>query len=231
MNYSLRGKEIKLMNCTNHTVSRFSAMALLFLVVGTAYPQDTGCVTGTVTETYCTGFGEGERGAAGVIVVLDELGDATLTADDGSYAFEDVAPGTYTVSFFVAGYPPFQDQFFGQARAQVTVEAGATTTLDVHLPFAVAGEILTGLAPGTTEADAQAIADAYGFTLLDYIESLNYAAYLIPQWTYTQDYIDFFNQGGDPLVLYAEPNYFVCITGGDAGGSILAKKGKELWTN
>jgi len=206
------------MNYANHAVSRFSTVALLFLVVGTAYPQDTGSVTGIVSENYCTGFGEGERGAPGVIVVLDELGDATLTADDGSYEFDDVPPGTYNVSFFVAGDPPFQDQYFGQARTQVTVDAGATTELDILLPFEVAGEIVAGLAPGTTKADAQAIADSYGFTLLQYFGSINVAVYLIPQGTYTQDYLDFFNQGGDPLVVYAEPNSEFCASGGDGGG-------------
>ena len=62
-------------------------------------PDETGSISGTVFED-TDDDNEGDEPLSGVVVELKDDGNVvatTLTGSDGSYVFEDVAPGTYTV--------------------------------------------------------------------------------------------------------------------------------------
>jgi hypothetical protein len=196
------------MRYTNCFAVRLTGGTFLFLLIvalgQNARAQDTGSIGGTVTEESCD---RGVRGVAGVIVVVDDLGLVAQTDDHGFYAFDDVPPGPYTMSFFQLGDRWAPDEYFGQARRPVTVVAGGTATVNVLLPFEAPGQIFVGLVDGTTIDDARALADAYGLRLLQYFGFG--ALYLVPEWAFLDDYFPLLQQ--DPLVRYAEPNSYVCI--------------------
>ncbi len=117
----------------NHTIARlarrfFSIFALaaglmLLVVPGRAFAQETGSISGTVTDT----SGAAVPGAAvtarntGTNAVRSETSSAT-----GTYTFTNLIPATYEISVpSVGGFAPFTQ------RAEVTV--GGRLTLDVKL--------------------------------------------------------------------------------------------------
>src|SRR5262249_50119348 len=177
------------MRYTNSFTTKFTPGAFLFLLVvalgQNARAQDTGSVRGTVTELMCPG--PHVEAAAGVIVLVDDLGLITQTDDNGFYGFDDVPPGRYNMSFFQLGDRWARDEYFVQARSPVSVVAGRTTTVNVQLPFEVRGEIAVRVVDGTTRDDVQALADSYGLTLLEYYYGI--ALYLVPEWAFLDDYI------------------------------------------
>ena len=65
----------------------------------------------------------------GVSVTIVELGRITLSRDDGSYRFQQVAPGRYTVEAHL-------DSLFTESSATVTIEAGQTVEADFQLVLA-----------------------------------------------------------------------------------------------
>jgi iron complex outermembrane receptor protein len=84
-----------------------------------------GALTGKVTRA---GSGAPMGGAA---VVIEELRREARTGEDGSYRFDNLAPGEYHVSVRAEGY--------SSRRAEVTVASGATTLdmeVDLDLHFA-----------------------------------------------------------------------------------------------
>ncbi len=100
------------------------AVVLLACSAAMALAQD-GVLTGKVTRA---GSGEAMSGAA---VVLEELRREARTGDDGTYRFDQLAPGEYHVSVRADGY--------SSRRAEVTVAAGAATLdmeVDLDLHFA-----------------------------------------------------------------------------------------------
>jgi len=77
---------------------------------------------------------------AGAYVRLRELGRNELSHSDGSFHFERVAPGTYTVIAQRIGYAP--------AERSVTVAAGATADVSISLASSaiqIAGVVVTGM--------------------------------------------------------------------------------------
>jgi hypothetical protein len=188
------------MHRAHHHVFRFSIAPLVFLVLGSAYAQDTGSIAGTVSAPTCWG----PVPAGGVLVVMDDWADVAVTADDGSYFFDDVQEGDHTLGYYVGSDP----HYYGQVRKLVGVVADQTSVVDVLLPFWAPDHIIVGLIAGSTFDDAQALADTYGLTLRAYWPDLNAAIYIIPDYSFLQDEIDILEQ--DPLVRYAEPDGYGC---------------------
>ncbi|NHA04166.1 TonB-dependent receptor [Mucilaginibacter sp. HC2] len=83
------------------------------------YAQTTGQISGTVTMV------DGRPLASGSVSLI-ELSKTTLTDEHGHYAFNDVAPGTYTVKIQVLGA--------AEKDLQVKVTAGQTITADYQFP-------------------------------------------------------------------------------------------------
>ncbi|MEZ4699989.1 MAG: TonB-dependent receptor [Rhodothermales bacterium] len=106
-----------------------SRMAGIFLVLfgltlPSSYAQQTGSVTGVVTDAT-----DGQA-LGGANVILTRAGQAGLAGGaaaniDGMYLISNVQPGTYTVTVRFVGY--------NEAQFSVTVAAGQTVTLNATL--------------------------------------------------------------------------------------------------
>lgn len=97
-------------------------LAAIVLAIGSGgtLAQSGTTMSGTVTQA------ENGQPMAGALVVIDELRRETRTADDGTYRFEGVPPGSYHVGVRAEGYTT--------RRTEVTV--GTTpTTLDLAVEF------------------------------------------------------------------------------------------------
>lgn len=176
---------------------------------GGATVAGLGVVFGTVTENYCArdekfGFGYvGTRGASGVDVYLYQPDGAlyyTVTAGDGSFAFEGVPAGFYYALAYVGVY--------GQAWAPVTVDAGGVATTSMHLPFAVPGEMLASYVAGTTDEQITALEEAYGLTRIRIFLGGTYY-YRMAEGSFTTDTIAAY--AAESIVRFAEPNSIACL--------------------
>ncbi|NOX16797.1 MAG: PEGA domain-containing protein, partial [Chlorobi bacterium] len=87
--------------------------------VDTSTPPTTGMIEGTVRDA--------QTGAlvSGVVLSTDPTTDVVTTSADGSFSFEKITPGEYTISATKTGYQ--------NANASVTVTAGNTTRADIVL--------------------------------------------------------------------------------------------------
>lgn len=134
---------------------RISFLTLLVFLCSTsiAIAQATGGIAGRVTT-------EAGNPAAGVVVTLVELSQATITDASGRYSFTPVPPGTYTVSF-TAGE--------SAANESVTVLAGQTATLNrtVDWNLSLAETITVYSASRQTERIVEAPAAVTVFTSED----------------------------------------------------------------
>ena len=101
--------------------TRSAFFAVLFvLLVAPARAQDTGTLTGRVTDAQT-----GET-LIGANVFLPEIRRGAATDLEGIYVISDLPVGTYTVRFSSAG--------FGASEiTDVEIEAGRTATLDAAL--------------------------------------------------------------------------------------------------
>jgi len=104
-------------------------LSLLTIPVRSAFAQETGTVTGTVTRV------EGGE-LASVSVTVAGTGQSTVTGTDGKYTLRRVPAGPQTIVFRWLGYRP--------TEVQVTVEPGATVTADATLEAVIIslGEIV-----------------------------------------------------------------------------------------
>ena len=75
----------------------------------------------------------------GAVVVVSELGVETVTGLDGSFAFENVAPGPYHLSIRMPGY--------SQRRTEVTVQPGTNTTVSIRVDPELHFEEVVSVAP------------------------------------------------------------------------------------
>ncbi len=96
-------------------------LALLLMAASPALAQDTGSVTGSVTDAET---GEPLPGASVVIVELQQGGAA---GPDGNYTIENVTPGEYTIRASFVGYQE------AEADVQIEVEAGQTVTQNFEM--------------------------------------------------------------------------------------------------
>jgi iron complex outermembrane receptor protein len=107
------------------TLPRLVLTAVMFLGAAAVAQAQDGVLTGTVTRA---GTSEPMAGAA---VVIEELRREARTAEDGTYRFDNLAPGEYHVSVRADGY--------SSRRAEVTVGGGGATLdleVDLDLHFA-----------------------------------------------------------------------------------------------
>ncbi len=152
----------------NFLTGGLASLSMLVAACGedVAPPPPTGSVAGQVSI-------EGQ-GADGVSVALSS-GATTATAGGGSYRFDDLEPGSYTVS--ISGFPT--EASFDATSMPVTVgETGGTATVDfsgsyirtasVRGTVTVEGDGLSGVTvrlSGMSEAEATTDASGqYGFT-------------------------------------------------------------------
>lgn len=99
-------------------------LALLLMLPASALAQDTGTISGTVTDSQT-----GEP-LPGVNVAIANTTRGAATTADGEYTIENVPAGQVTVQATFVGFSRF--------RRSVTVTAGETTTVDIALePSAV----------------------------------------------------------------------------------------------
>lgn len=98
-------------------------MALSAVILWMACKKEvsTGTIYGTVTD-YATG--EPVKNAN---VKLNPGGDATLTGSDGTYQFQDLKPGKYSLSFSKAEYADLDDDYV------IELEAGKNMCRDVQM--------------------------------------------------------------------------------------------------
>ena len=110
------------------TVNSGAASTLDFQLTPSA-PGGNGAITGRVTNV--------STGASISAATVSFSGHSTTTSSTGTYSFSSVAAGTYTVSVTHSGYI--------SESATVTVNSGATSTLNVQLSTAgkIAGKITT----------------------------------------------------------------------------------------
>ena len=92
----------------------------IWLLAPTAWAQSNGKIEGQVARASGTGIG-------GVTVVVNEIGAAQLTGKDGSFAFDGVAPGKYSLSFTLGDRVSQQDG--------VEVVAGETTSVQENVDW------------------------------------------------------------------------------------------------
>ncbi|MBI2821751.1 MAG: TonB-dependent receptor [Acidobacteria bacterium] len=98
----------------------------------------------------------------GVAVTVVELKQATITADDGSYEFRDVPPGTYTIIAHLDRVPDIVDT--------VVVDAGASVNADLRLRLRAAGEQVTVTASGYEEPALNAISPVTSMDSTELVE-------------------------------------------------------------
>ncbi|WP_443945125.1 TonB-dependent receptor domain-containing protein [Pedobacter sp. AW1-32] len=91
---------------------------LLLLAASKTYAQSTGKIAGTVTLV------DGQPYASASVSIL-ETGKNTLTNESGSYSFEQIPSGDYTIRIQLLGFP--------QKNFKVTVTAGATALVNYQL--------------------------------------------------------------------------------------------------
>jgi iron complex outermembrane receptor protein len=118
-----------------------------------AYAQGGGLIRGSVI------LKANNTGLHNASVRIVQLGKVTDTAEDGSYEFRDVPPGTYDV---IATMPAMD----GAARS-VTVQAGATATADFTLALASIRSEVTVTAAGREQLTLEAF---QAVTSLDALE-------------------------------------------------------------
>jgi iron complex outermembrane receptor protein len=116
------GMTIKNLQETPMRAFRILCGAAVLLLLAVPALAQTGRVEGQVTRDDGTGVG-------GVTVVVSELGSVEITNDDGSYRFDGVPPGTYTLSFSLGDN--------ADSASGVEVAAGAATESDLSVDWDV----------------------------------------------------------------------------------------------
>lgn len=94
-----------------------AALAAAVLIAAAAAAQESVSLRGRLVNSL-----SGEP-IAGARVTLDELRRQTTSAEDGTFTFDNIAPGVYHVSILAAG--------FSSRRSEVAVAAGETAIADV----------------------------------------------------------------------------------------------------
>lgn len=101
-------------------------VAIAMLCYGCTRPEETGSVYGTITD-----FETGEP-IKNANVTLRPSGETTLTGSDGTYMFQDLKKGDYSLSLKLAGYEDLDDQYV------IHLETGKNVRRDVQMKKKVA---------------------------------------------------------------------------------------------
>ncbi len=97
-----------------------TALALALIATGA---WASGVIDGKVTND------RDDQGVGGVTVVVSETAQVALTTSDGTFRIDNVAPGSYNLTFNVGEH--------ADSEAGVAVEDGATTHVDKHVDWDV----------------------------------------------------------------------------------------------
>lgn len=152
-----------------------------------------GAIDGTVTDA-----ATGDPVAEATVALSGPMSDETTTAADGTFAFDDLLPGTYTASVSVAGYLP--------ASRAVEVVAEETATVAIEL----------------TPNDTAVLGDVDG-ALVDVLREGGVAAEELA-WSGADDvarYDVVIVNGGDP----SEAEFEAVVTAADEAGTSLIFSG------
>ncbi|HYO63348.1 MAG TPA: TonB-dependent receptor, partial [Pyrinomonadaceae bacterium] len=132
----------------NYRAQAAGLILTLLLSAVSAFAQATGSLRGQVTDE----LGGAVVGAT--ITVVDAAGaiKTATTSGEGEFAFNALAPGTYTVRAFATGFAPYES-------AEVAVAAGARQTLEIRLGVLLEREevVVAGESPLEATANADAI--------------------------------------------------------------------------
>ncbi|HKK44433.1 MAG TPA: carboxypeptidase regulatory-like domain-containing protein, partial [Balneolaceae bacterium] len=95
-------------------------LGFLLLSAAGAWAQNTGTIEGTVTDQ--------ETGEVMPAVNVSLIGTTkgSATGESGTYRITGIKPGKYRVKASYIGYAPYESE-------QITISAGETKTLDIHL--------------------------------------------------------------------------------------------------
>ncbi|KAF0250319.1 MAG: iron complex outermembrane recepter protein [bacterium] len=96
---------------------------LFFLLAVFIFPSLVYAQNGTIQGTVI--LQESNNPLHDVVVILGQLKRSTQTKDDGTYVFENIPPGNYTVIAHLDRFP--------DTSANITVKLGETSTLDLAL--------------------------------------------------------------------------------------------------
>src|SRR4030095_4543058 len=104
---------------------------LLTLFSTTIAQQRAGSLSGQVTDE----LGALVVGATVTLISPDGSDKTTVTNDEGTYLFNSVAPGRYTVKVVSAGFSNYEN-------SEVEVKAATRNTHPVHLAIAIAKQVV-----------------------------------------------------------------------------------------
>ncbi|HLA95990.1 MAG TPA: TonB-dependent receptor, partial [Pyrinomonadaceae bacterium] len=121
-----------------------AVLAFILLVSITVFAQSGGKISGKVI------FGGDNSTLHGVSVRIAGTNQTTVTDDDGTYAFANIAPGKYTIIVH-------QEGFADQSKS-VTVGAGQAATLDFEINITGVKEQVTVTGSGVEESAFESIA-------------------------------------------------------------------------
>ncbi|TMM58710.1 TonB-dependent receptor [Maribacter algarum] len=119
-------------------------IGLLLLATAQITAQETGSIVGKLTDT---DFNNDPLAFANILIEGTTKG--TTSDFDGLYEIANLDPGTYTVVYSFLGYETI-------TKADVVVEAGKSTTVDVGLSAAAGVELEEFVGTGTTKKESEA---------------------------------------------------------------------------
>src|SRR5690349_6638523 len=103
--------------------------AVVLLIAATAWAQAPASLRGTVTDP----SGAGVPGASVTLTGPDGLVRVVLSANDGSYAFTGLPPGTYTLRFAATGFALFESKPIELTAARaITADAKLVIATEKH---------------------------------------------------------------------------------------------------
>ena len=114
---------------TNHLIKLAALLVLCCVMAGCGKETKLGSIFGTVTD-YVTG-----NPVSNAKVRLNPGGETTLTGSDGTYQFNDVANGNYSLSISKNGYVDLDDDYV------IEIENGNSVRRDLQLSPEVFGAI------------------------------------------------------------------------------------------
>ena len=106
-------------------------ISIVFLFGGCTKPEETGTIYGTVTD-----FATGEP-LKNVNVRIRPSGETTQTGSDGTYMFQDLKPGEYSLFLSKADYSDKDDDYI------IVLEAGKNVRRDVQMKKTIAFLLIT----------------------------------------------------------------------------------------
>ncbi|MFS4492974.1 TonB-dependent receptor domain-containing protein [Maribacter sp. 2308TA10-17] len=131
-------------------------IGLLLLATAQITAQETGSIVGKLTDT---DFNDEPLAFANILI--DGTTKGTTSDFDGLYEIANLEPGMYTVVYSFLGYETI-------TKADVVVEAGKSTTIDVGLSAAAGVELeeFVGTATTTKESETALLLDQKNATIV-----------------------------------------------------------------